>query len=127
MARRRYGWDYNSRSGGRFNYRRRERRNEERQVELVTFGLIIVLFVITLLYPLSPAVVAFIGGAILTGSAVIQWQRHWRVNPMTWLGGIILLIVGVFGLQGRGVPYGTLLPLAIFGLVLLASFLTGEF
>jgi hypothetical protein len=111
----------------RYSYRRRERKNEERQIELASFGLIIVLFAITLLYPMSPATVAFIGGGILTGAAVYQWQRRWRVNPMTWIGGIVLLIVGLFGLQGRGVPYGMLLPLAVFGLVILASFVTGEF
>jgi hypothetical protein len=125
MGRRRYGSGY---GGGRFSYRRRERRREERSVEMVSFGLIIVLFAVTLLYPnISPATVSFIGGGILTGAAVFQWQRRWRVNPMTWIGGIVLLIAGVLGLQGREVPYGMLLPLAIFGLVILASFVTGEF
>src|SRR5690349_10008117 len=100
MARRRYGAGYDY-GGRRVNYRRRERRSEERQVELVTFGLIILLFLVSLLYPLRSEVIAFIGGGILTASALYQWQRRWRVNPMTWIGGIILLILGVFGLQGR--------------------------
>jgi hypothetical protein len=111
----------------RYSPQRRERRSEERRIELASFGLIIVLFAITLVYPLSPSTVAFIGGGILTGSAVYQSQRRWRVNPMTWIGGIVLLILGVFGLQGRTVSYNMLLPLAVFGLVILASFLTGEF
>jgi hypothetical protein len=127
MARRRYGSGYGyGYGGGRVNYRRRERRSGERQVELVTFGLIILLFLISLLYPLRSEVIAFIGGGILTASALYQWQRRWRVNPMTWIGGIVLLILGVLGLQGR-MAYSILLPLAAFGLVLLASFLTGEF
>jgi hypothetical protein len=126
MARRRYGASYDYRGGRRFSYSRRERRGGERQVELVTFGLIIVLFLISLLFPLRSEVIAFIGGGILTASALYQWQRRWRVNPMTWIGGIILLILGIFGVQGR-MGFSIMLPLAIFGFVLLASFLTGEF
>ncbi len=128
MARRRYGIGYGYESSGRYSYRRRERRREERTVEMVSFGLIIVLFAITLLYPgISPATVSLIGGGILVGAAIFQWQRRWRVNPVTWIGGAIMLIAGIFGLQGRVVPYGMLLPYGIFGLVILASLVTGEF
>ena len=116
---------YGYRSGG---YRRRERRSEERTVEMVSFGLIIVLFAVMLLYPkISPATIALIGGLILVGSAVFQWQRRWRVNPATWIGGVIMLVAGFLGLQGQPMPLGIYLPLLVFGIVIVASFLTGEF
>jgi len=128
MARRRYT---SSSSGGRrVSYRRRERRSEERQIETLTFGLIIVLFVLTFMFESlrnNPTMVTVIAGAILVGSAVYQWQRRFRVNPMTWFGGAIMLGAGLLGFQGgRGVPLGIFLPILVFGGVILASLVTGE-
>jgi hypothetical protein len=131
MARRRYSSDYESsgrsRSSGR---RRRERRNEERRVETLTFILIILLFVFTILLPgkISVAWITLLGGIILTGSAIYQNQRRWRVNPMTWVGGAIMLIVGLLSLNGYPVlnSFGMLLPIGIFAAVIVLSFVTGE-
>ncbi len=72
--------------------------------------------------------ISLLGGAILTAGAVYQFQRRWRVNPMTWIGGVFLLVVGFMGLQkGGDIPGGWLVPLGGFALVIVASFLTGEF
>ena len=137
MARRRrydsgYDRGYESRGGGsrRYGYRRRERRSEERQVEMASFGIIIVIFAITLLFPgkFSPAWISVIGGGILVASGVYQSQRRWRVNPMTWIGGIALLVAGVLSLSGNSpLPGGILLPIGIFAAVIVASAITGEF
>jgi hypothetical protein len=109
-------------------YRRRERRREERTIEMASMGLIIVLFAIALLFPtFKPEAIALIGGGIFLAAAIFQWQRHWRVNPMTWIGGLAMLIAGFLGLQGNGLPGGIFLPLGVFGLVIVASLLTGEF
>jgi hypothetical protein len=94
---------------------------------MASMGLIIVLFAITLLYPIKPEVIALIGGGIFLAAAVFQWQRRWRVNPMTWIGGLVMLIAGIMGLQGSGLPGGVFLPLGVFALVIVASLLTGEF
>jgi hypothetical protein len=117
MARRRNYGEYEGRRGyggggygGRYSYNnRRERRREERQVELASFGALIAMFMISLIVHLNPATIATIGGGILVGAAVFQWQRRWRVNPVTWIGGAIMLIGG------------------IFALVIIASAVTGEF
>src|SRR5512141_436994 len=84
------------RSSRRYSYRRRERRMEERRTELATFAALILLCVVALLYPnaIQAKWLAIIGGAILVGSAIYQWQRRWRVNPTTWIGGGLMLIVG---------------------------------
>src|SRR5258706_2501111 len=134
MARRRYASDREYDRGGYSSSRprrtryRRERRNEERQIETLCFGLIIVLFAITLLFNVSAGMISLLGGAILTAGAVYQFQRRWRVNPMTWIGGVFLLVVGFMGLQkGGDIPGGWLVPIGGFALVIVASFLTGEF
>jgi hypothetical protein len=134
MARRRYSREYDTydrpygSGSGRSGRYRRERRQEERTVEMVSFGAIIVLFIITLLYPIPAATISLIGGGVLVGAAVYQWQRRWRVNPITWIGGAVMLFAGLWGIQGgRGVPGNMFLPMGIFALVIIASFLTGEF
>lgn len=132
MARRRYSNGYSSgrSTSSRYSYRRRERRGEERQIETLTFGLIIVLFVLTFMFESlrnNPTMVTVIAGAILMGSAVYQWQRRFRVNPVTWMGGAFMLIAGLLGFQGgRGVPLGIFLPILVFGVVILVSLVTGE-
>ncbi len=128
MARRRYSSDYESggrRSGTR---RRRERRMEERRTEIVTFVLIMLLFVFYIAFPgrIPVAWVTLLGGVILTGSAIYQSQRRWRVNPMTWVGGAVMLIAGIFALNGSALPGGIFLPIIIFAGVIILSFVTGE-
>lgn len=130
MARR-----YSRRSGyyrsGYSSYSRRNRRREERMVEVVTFGLIIVLFILQLVSAtaFNTQIILLLGGFLLLGSAVYQSSRRWRVNPMTWFGGGAMLLCGVLALQTGVVPFGLgpLLPLLIFGAVIAASFITGEF
>jgi len=127
-GRRGYGGGGYGGYGGYSFRRRRERRREERQVELASFGALIAVFMISLIVHLSAATIATIGGGILVGAAVFQWQRRWRVNPVTWIGGAIMLIGGIFGLQQHtDVPGGILFPMGIFALVIIASAVTGEF
>src|SRR5258706_16471123 len=115
MARRRYASDREYDRGGYSSSRprrtryRRERRNEERQIETLCFGLIIVLFAITLLFNVSAGMISLLGGAILTAGAVDPIQRRWRGNPPTWVRGVVLLGGGFLGLQkGGGIPGGWL-------------------
>jgi peptidoglycan/LPS O-acetylase OafA/YrhL len=129
MARRRYSSDYDSSSSRASGRRRRERRMEERRTETVTFVLIMLLFVFYIAFPgrISTAWISVIGGVILTGSAIYQNQRRWRVNPMTWVGGAIMLLAGIFALNGGGaIPGGIFLPIGIFAAVIILSFMTGE-
>src|SRR5437868_2641656 len=106
MARRRYESEREygyERSPRRTAYRRRERRAEERKIELATFAALILLFVIGLLSngAITGTWLAIIGGAILVGSAIYQTQRRWRVNPTTWVGGIIMLGMGIYVLSEK--------------------------
>lgn len=138
MARRRYARDdyYDDRprrrrsySYGGYSNRRRSRRSSERQVELFSFLAIVVLFLLQLMAGTAfpTMTILLLGAMVLLGSAIYQSSRRWRVNPMTWVGGALMLVFAVLGLQGTPIPLGPLLPLAIFGAVLVASFVTGEF
>lgn len=123
------GYSSSSRSGRRgYSSRRRDRKRQERQFELATMLMIIVLMAIGLLAPtlLTPTTVCWAGGAIFLGSAVYQAQRRWRVNPMVWLGGALMIGVALMRANGYGVQFGMLLPIGVFAVVIVASFLTGE-
>jgi hypothetical protein len=135
MGRRRYEREYESereyegeRRSRRYSYRRRERRSEERKIELVTFAALILLFVGGMLSngAISGTWLAIIGGAILLGSAIYQTQRRWRVNPTTWVGGIIMLGMGIFVLSEKtgGIPI--YFPMLIFLGIIVLSAITGE-
>ncbi|MHB8627596.1 MAG: hypothetical protein ACYDBJ_13725 [Aggregatilineales bacterium] len=115
---------------------RRFRRREERQIEIVTLGLTLIVFMLPVLFsdPNNPTatdgatpLVLMLGGMILLAGAFFQMQRRFRVNPLTWLGGAAMLTFGVVEFQGKIAPLGPLLPILLFGGVIVGSFLTGEF
>jgi hypothetical protein len=108
--------------------RRGRRRQNERSFEAATYALIIALFLLAALFPqLRADFVALAGGAILVGSAIYQFNRRWRVNLTTWIGGLLLLGIGVLSIQGgTGVPLGMLLPLVIIAGVIGISLVTGN-
>jgi hypothetical protein len=128
VGRRRYDDYDDGYSRQRSTRRRRERRMEERRIETLTFAALIVLFAVAILYQnrLKAEWISLIGGTILLGSAIYQSQRRWRVNPTTWIGGSIMLIAGIFALNGTALPLGVYLPMVVFGGVIVVSFLTGE-
>jgi hypothetical protein len=37
------------------------------------------------------------GAVVLLGSGMYQHARHWRVSPVTWITGVILLVLAVIG------------------------------
>jgi len=115
---------------------RRFRKREERQIEIITLGLTLIVFMLPVLFsnPDDPTstdsatpLVLMLGGMILLAGAFFQMQRRFRVNPLTWLGGAAMLIFGVVEFQGKIAPLGPLLPILLFGGVIVGSFLTGEF
>lgn len=108
--------------------RSNRRRQREASFEIAMYGLIIVLFLLTLLYPaLRAEWISLIGGAILVGSAIYQSNQRWRVNVFTWIGGLLLLGIGLLSIQtGQGVPLGIFLPFGVMLGVIVAGFFTGN-
>lgn len=108
--------------------RSNRRRQREASFEIAMYGLIIVLFLLTLIYPaLRAEWISLIGGAILVGSAIYQWNQRWRVNVFTWVGGLLLLGIGLLSIQaGTGVPLGIFLPFGVMLGVIVIGFFTGN-
>lgn len=111
--------------------RRRQRRNarraRERRFEITVYLLIFGLFALAYFMPnTSPNFIAAAGGAILTGSALWQTARGWRVNIFTWIGGLFLLGIAFLATQSNGLPGGMLLPIGILIGVVAASVIDGD-
>lgn len=67
----------------------------EAQAELVTLGLLILVFALFLLGGLNEPLAMTAGGLVLLGSGLYQSARGWHVAITTWLLGLILLFGGL--------------------------------
>jgi hypothetical protein len=82
----------------------RKKSSAEARIERITWGLLVLIF--ALLYIASDSVlttmpnwiVPLAGGIILLGSGMYQYGRHWRVSPVTWITGVILVVLAVIGI-----------------------------
>jgi hypothetical protein len=102
--------------------RRRGRKRDERMIEFITIALVLVIFV---LFTNSTAAVSLFGGIVFTVSGLYQSSRRMRVNPLTWIAGIGMIIVGILSIE-NGDHITFLLPVLVFGGVIFGSFATGE-
>jgi hypothetical protein len=77
--------------------------SSEARVEQITWALLVAVFGIISLLPDGFVVpnwlVPLSGAIILLGSGAYQYSRRWRVSPITWVGGALMLAVGYYGLQ----------------------------
>jgi hypothetical protein len=117
-----------ARRSSRRSTRRNQRRQQERSFEALVYGGLVILFVLASLYSfINDMWVSIIGGCLLLFSGSYQSRRRWRVNSFTWLGGVLLLAVGLLALvNGQAIPGGMLLPIVVLGGVVLFSLLNGE-
>lgn len=67
----------------------------EAQVEMITAGLLVVIFALYWLGNLREPLAMTLGGLILLGSGVYQSRRGWHVAITTWLLGLILFFGGI--------------------------------
>lgn len=106
--------------------------NAEARVERVTWGLLVLIFAV--LYVLTDNVASQIpewvvplsGAIILLGSGLYQYSRRWRVSPVTWIAGALMLVFAVLGfyvLPGRSFLVETLIATMI---VIVVGTFTGE-
>lgn len=73
----------------------------EARVERLTWGLLVLIFAV--LYLLSDNVldsipnwlIPGIGAVVLLGSGIYQYSKRWRVSPITWIGGILMLLFAI--------------------------------
>ncbi len=81
----------------------RKKSSAEARVERLTWGLLVLMFAVlyiasdSFLQSMPNWLVPLAGGVILVGSGMYQYGRRWRVSPITWITGIILLVLAVVG------------------------------
>jgi uncharacterized membrane protein len=66
------------------------------------------------------------GAVVLLGSGIYQYSNNWRVSPMTWIIGAILLLFGLVNVLVDPTLDLTGFSLLAFAAVILFGLLTGE-
>lgn len=124
MARRREG----RRSAEYTNQPRGKSAAEARVERLTWFFLVLIIAVISLIPEgaIPNAYIPFAGAVVLLGSGLYQYSRRWRVSPVTWIAGSIMLVMGGYNAYSRPDADLTGAVLITFALVILFGTLTGE-
>jgi hypothetical protein len=100
----------------------------EARVERLTWFFLVLIFAITQIaetaFPYWAVPVA--GAIVLLGSGIYQYSKRWKVSPVTWLAGA--LMVGLAYINFEVNPERNFLGLAllVFAGVILFGLLTGE-
>jgi hypothetical protein len=127
MARRRSRESSARRSEERYERRKSE---AEARVERITWALLVLVFAIVQLLPNSTSLpnffVPFAGAIILLGSGLYQYSRHWRVGPVTWIGGAFMALFTYYSLQINSATSFTGACLIVFFVVIIFGLITGE-
>ena len=101
----------------------------EAKAERVTWFLLVLIFALLNIFPnvaLPNWAVPLAGSIILLGSGVYQYTNKWRVSPMTWIAGSLMLFFVLMNLYFQ-MNYNFLGPsLLIFAFVIGFGILTGE-
>ncbi len=85
-------------------YREGKRKSyDEARVERMTWALLVGVFAVLYLLPEGTAVPNWVaplaGAVILFGSGLYQYSRGWRVAPVIWIGGSLMLVSVYYGSQ----------------------------
>jgi hypothetical protein len=105
----------------------------EEKVERITWFLLVLIFAAISIARDNLALEAipnwFIptaGAIVLLGSGMYQYSKNWRVSPITWLTGTILLMFALVNILVEPALNLTGLSLLAFAAVILFGLLTGE-
>jgi hypothetical protein len=111
-------------------YMASKKSNAEAKVERITWFLLVMVFALLNIFPnLTPPTwaVPLAGAVILLGSGVYQYINKWRVSPMTWIAGSLMLFFVLMYTMFGITNFNFLGPsLLIFALVIGFGILTGE-
>ena len=103
-ARRRSSGRRSTRSNAQTQYREGHRKSyDESRVERLTWALLVGVFAVLYMLPEETAIPNWIapaaGALILMGSGAYQYSRRWRVAPVVWIGGALMLNAAFYGFQ----------------------------
>lgn len=101
----------------------------ESRAERITWALLVLVFALFQIAPpgmLPNWFIPVAGAAILLGSGMYQYSKRWRVSPMTWIAGTLMLAFALYNIY-RDPTFNFLgLSLLMFLGVILFGLLTGE-
>ncbi len=102
----------------------------EARVERITWALMVLVFALVQLLPAGTTLpnftIPFAGALILLGSGLYQYSRHWRVGPVTWIGGAFMALFTYYNLQIDPNTNFTGACLIVFFAVIILGLITGE-
>ncbi len=131
MARRRsrarnsYDPNYRAPTG----YQGKRKSDAEARVERFTWFLLVVIFAAFNMLPqgmIPNALIPFSGAVVLLGSGTYQYTKRWKVSPITWIAGTIMLVFGLYNLTLDPNRDFLGLSLVMFAVVIGFGVLTGE-
>lgn len=104
----------------------------ELRVERLTWGLLVLIFAV--LYILTDEAISAVpnwlvplaGAVVLLASGLYQYSRRWRVSPLTWIIGAIMLffaLLSFYVIPGRSFIVETLIATMV---VIVFGTFTGE-
>ena len=104
--------------------------NAEAKVERITWFLLVLVFAIPSIFPdisLPNWAVPAAGAVILLGSGIYQYTNKWRVSPVTWIAGSLMLFFVLMSLMFGLTNINFLGPsLLVFAIVIGFGVVTGE-
>jgi Na+/H+ antiporter NhaD/arsenite permease-like protein len=119
------------RSNRRSNSEPRTKRKSvaEEKIERMTWFFLVMVFAVLFIVPEENVpnwAVPTAGAAILLGSGVYQYSRRWRVGPMTWIAGTVMLLLAMINLYVDADQDFSGFALLAFAAVIGIGVLTGE-
>jgi hypothetical protein len=99
---------------------------QERRVERLTWALLFWVLAVTFALNLENWIATLGTGVVLLASAAYQRTRDWPVNPITWMAGFLLAVLGAA--YPLGFLEANLLPLTllVLGAVIVLGAVSGE-
>lgn len=114
--------------------KRRRKSDAELKVERMTWFLLVLIFAVLsilqdnvdMAQSIPNWIVPLSGAIVLLSSGTYQFTQNWRVSPITWIVGSILLIFGLVNVLVDPTLDLTGFSLLAFAVVILFGLLTGE-
>lgn len=109
--------------------RRGRKSQAEESVERTTWFLLVLIFALLYIFPEENVpnwIIPVSGAFVLLGSGVYQYTRRWRVSPITWIAGTLMLVLGMYNLYVDANQDFFGLALLTFAVVIGIGVITGE-
>jgi uncharacterized membrane protein YjjP (DUF1212 family) len=107
----------------------RRKSDDEARAERLTWFLLVLIFAVLYIIPeqsIPNWIVPMAGAVILLGSGVYQYTKRWRVSPVTWIAGTIMLLLAMVNIYVNRNQDFLGLVLLVFAGVIGMGILTGE-